>query len=273
MTTFAALETSLEASRPAELFTFAIGSVQYNYTSSPAALTVGATTYDPAAITRSAIGQGAEDRKRTVTFTVPASNPFAARFIGAPPGDPSSVSVFRLQRDELPTPNRVLQYKGTLNDVRFTQDGQWAEIVTRTIEALAARTVPRYTFAGQCQHVLYGPGCDVNPTPFQLFGFVTGLAGNVLTVSGANSKPNGYFRGGVCRVSTGGDFRLIIAHTGNSITLQQPFVQDVSGAELQLFAGCDHLFEGDCKSRFANQGKHGGWPWVPTKNPFVTGLR
>lgn len=273
MTSFAALEASLEGSRPVELFTFALGALQFHMTSNPLALTVGATVYESTTITRTAIGQGAEDRKRTVTFTMPSNEAFAARFIGAPPGDPASVSVFRLQRDELPTPNRVLQYKGTVNDVRFTQDGQFAEVITRTIEALSARSIPRYTFAGQCQHVLYGPGCDVNPTPFQLFGFVTAVSGSVVTVSGANTKPDGYFRGGVCRLSSGGDFRLIIAHTGNNLTLSQPFLQSVAGAELQLFAGCDHIYDGDCRTRFGNQGKHGGWPWVPTKNPFVTGLR
>jgi uncharacterized phage protein (TIGR02218 family) len=273
MTTFALLEQSLEGSRPVELFTFALGATVFDYTSNPAPITVGTTTYMPVTITRTAIGQGVEERKRVVTFTLPANDPFAARFIGAPPGDPASVSMFRLQRDETPTPARVLQYKGDVNDVRFVDNGQLAEIVTRTIEALASKTIPRYTFAGQCQHVLYGPGCDVNPTTFQLFGTVTAVVGNVVTVNGANTKPNDYFRGGFCRVSSGGDYRLILAHTGNNITLAQPFLANINGAELQLFAGCDHVYTGDCKSRFANQERFGGFPWVPTKNPFATGIR
>jgi len=41
---------------------------------------------------------------------------------------------------------------------------------------------------------------------------------------------------------------------------------------VQLFAGCDHTFFGGCKF-FANQDRHGGWPWVPTKNIFATGVQ
>lgn len=271
MSSFATLEASLEESQPVELFVFALGSLAFSFTSSPAPITVGATTYDPATITRSAIGQGAEDRRRTVTFTMPANNPFAAQFIGPPPGDPASVSLFRLQRGA-PTVS-VLQYKGTVNDVRFTSDGLAAEVITRTIEALAGKTIPRYTFGSPCGHVLYGPGCDVNPTAFQVVGAVTAVAGQVLTIPAAAAKPANYFRGGVCRLATGGDFRHIVSHTGSTVRLQQPFLQDVNGADVLLLAGCDHAYQGDCRARFANQGKFGGFPWVPTKNPFATGIR
>lgn len=274
MTSFDTLEMSAESSRPVELYTIALGSITYHYTSNAADMTVDSIVYEATTIERSAFGQGVSDRDRVVTIQVPSNNAFAAHYIGTPPGDRASVSNFRLQRDESPTfATKVLQYKGLVNDVKFDQDGNRASILTRSVEATSSITMPRYTFAGLCQHVLYDASCGANPTTFQVIGNCTAVTGNVITVTGANAKPTNYFRGGFCRLNSGGDYRYIVAHSGNDVTLLQPFNVSVVNSDIQLFAGCNHEYAGHCRDRFARQASFGGWPWVPTKNPFVTGLR
>lgn len=273
MTSFNALEISTERSYPTELYVLTLGSLSYFYTNAESLVRIDGEDYQPEAITRTRLEQGSDAANRTLTITVPAANEFARLFIGSPPGDQTSVSIFRLQPDELPGPVRLLQYKGTVNDVKFLNDGTSAEIVTRTIEALGNRSIPRYSFGGPCQHVLYGPGCLVDPALFQHVGTITAVASSVLTVSGAGAFLGNWFRGGFCRMVSGGDYRMITKHLGTSITLIQPFAYDVTGEEIQLFAGCDHNYDGDCRFKFNNQERFGGWPWVPSKNVFATGIR
>lgn len=274
MTSFSALEASLEGSRPVELFTFSLGPVSWDYTSSADDVTVAGRTFVAVPLTRTALAIGTEDRGRTTTFTLPASLPFPASYIATAPGQKATVSVFGYQRDESPAPPLRLKYRGTVAEVSFPENGAVAEVVTRSVEAGGlGRSLPRYGQGAQCEHVLYGPGCGVNPAPFQVIGPVSVETGALLTVPAASSKPDGYFLRGVARLTTGGDYRLIVAHTGGGvIRLTHPFPSAVIGADLQLQAGCDHLYEGGC-AFYANQGNYSGKRWTPNKNVFATGLR
>ena len=71
--------------------------------------------------------------------------------------------------------------------------------------------------------------------------------------AGVDGKRDGYWRGGYATPTVGTqDFRLILAHTGNDLTLLLPFGVDVTGLNLQIFAGCNHELTGDCANKFQN---------------------
>ncbi len=83
-----------------------------------------------------------------------------------------------------------------------------------------------------------------------------------------------HFVGGFCRFPAGSldDARLILAQSGDVLTLLIPFAENVLGSNIDLFAGCDRSLD-TCDSKFAAVPNYGGFPFVPRKNPFGTRLR
>lgn len=271
MTSFDVYERSEEGSRPIEVYSFAIGSSTYRYTSHATDVTVGVDTYTAIPISRGAVFQGAEERRNPLAISMPSSESFAALFVGQVPGQVASVSIFRLQLDESPTFNtQSLIFKGTISAAKVKAD--LVEFQARTLESAAGRTIPRVTFMGMCNHMLYSSACGANPASFSHIGEVLSTNGNVIEVDGANSEADGYWTGGYCKPNAESEFRLILAHSGNNLTLLMPFNNDLTGSDVQMFAGCDHLLSGDCANKFDRVIDNGSFSFVPNKNPFATGL-
>jgi len=51
-----------------------------------------------------------------------------------------------------------------------------------------------------------------------------------------------------------------------------PFSTSPMGQTVKCNKGCKHRVTADCLNRFANTANYGGFPYVPKKNPFQTGL-
>jgi len=272
---FDTLESSRESSRPLELYTIAIGTDSFRYTSGEDEITIGLNTWEPIAIARSSLTQGPDERRRTITVTMPADNVFVNRYIDIVPGQKATISIIRLQRDESPTFNtQVLIFKGQIQSVRFPDDGNTAEIAIRSLEAAASRQIPRWTYMGMCNHVLYDStsGCNANSLnpQFRLSGNVTAISGNILTVAGANARPDGWWAGGFIQPFGVPDFRVILAHTGNNLTLLLPFDEVIVGTPMFALAGCNHDIFGDCGTKFDRVIDYGGFAFIPFQNPFET---
>lgn len=272
MTSFDTLETSVESSRPIELYEFVLGSTTYRYTSAEDTLTVGSEEFIPLAIARGPMEQGSDQATRTLVITMPSDNAFAEQYINVVPGERASVSLFRYQRDESPAfATQVLLFKGLVQSVRFPEDGTVAEIAVRSIEAALNRNVPRFSYMGMCNHFLYDAACSVDPSAFNHIGSVTAVSGNDVTVTGAGAS--GFdFVGGYARPTGANDFRMVLAQSGDVLTLLLPFADSILGGDLQVFAGCDHLIAGDCALVFDNVINFGGFGFVPNRNVFQTGL-
>jgi uncharacterized phage protein (TIGR02218 family) len=272
MTSFSTLEASVESSRPIELYEFALGSEMYRYTSAEDTVTIGSDDYTPIAIARNHVEQGADQATRTLMITMPANNPFASQYVNVVPGERASVNVYRYQRDESPSfATQVLLFKGLVQSVRFPEDGTVAEIAVRSIESALNRNVPRFSYMGMCNHFLYDASCGVNPSSYNHIGAVTLVSGNQVTVTGAGAS--GFdFVGGYARPTGSNDFRMVLAQSGDVLTLLLPFADSIVGSDLQVFAGCDHLVGGDCALVFDNVINFGGFGFVPNRNVFQTGL-
>ena len=275
MTAFPDFEESLEASRPLEIYVFTLGAETFRYTSAEDSLTVATFTYTPMAISRSQISQGSDARNKNLLITIQSVDPFAAKFVNVPPGQKAAVSVFRLQRDEVPTFNtQILLFKGFVQSVSYPQNGHSAEIVVRSIETALNRKIPRFTFMGSCNHVLYDSRCGVNPSLFDHTGNVSAESGapvgSIITVDGAAATGLD-FVGGFCKPTSATDFRAILAQAGNDLTLLLPFATSPLSSNVQVFAGCDRLIGGDCGLVFDNVLEFGGFAFVPNRNPFGSG--
>jgi uncharacterized phage protein (TIGR02218 family) len=272
MSSFDTLESSVESSRPIELYAIALGSENYYYTSAEDTITVGGQDYLPEAIARNQVEQGADASDRTVSLTLPSSNAFAAQYIENVPGVKATVTVYRYQRDESPSyATQVLLFKGTVQSVRFSQDGTSAEVAVRSIETALNRNLPKFSFMGMCNHFLYDANCGVSPSSYSFTGAVTDETEANITVTGANASGLD-FTGGYARPVGVNDFRLVLFQSGDTLTLILPFSDPVLGGNIQLFAGCDHIIDGDCALVFNNVANFGGFPFVPNRNVFQIGL-
>lgn len=272
MTSFDVLESSVEDSRPIELYEFILGSDVSRFTSAEDDITINGDVYTATAIARNGIAQGSDQNNRNVTVTMPAGEDIAQEYISVPPGEKTTVNIFRYQRDEVPAfDTQVLLFKGRVQTCRFPNDGHSAEFACRSIESAMNRNIPRFTYAGMCQHILYDPNCGAVDTDFDFLGSVASISGNTITVTGAGAS--GFdFVGGYVRPTGENDFRMILAQSGDVLTLLLPFQTDPTGQNVQAFAGCDHLIEGDCALVFDRVAEFGGFAFVPSKDVFAQGL-
>ena len=272
MADFDTLESSLEESNPIEIYVFAMGSDKWRYTSRGSDVSVGATVYEYESIARGNIVQGSDDRNRTLSITVPETNPFAQQYVNVAPASKATVSIIRLQRDESPTfATQTLIYKGQVQSVVFPKDGTVAEIAVRSLDAARSQTIPRVTYMSSCNHLLYDNFCKIDPASHDHTGAASGVTGSLVTVAGLNASGIDAV-GGYATTTSANDYRLIIAQTGDQIELLLPFGTDPTGGNVQVFAGCDHILTGDCANTFDNVLEFGGFAFVPNRNPFKHGL-
>ena len=273
MADFPTLASSVEDSRPIELFEFSLGATFFRFTSAEDELTVASDVYTPLAIGRGRIEQGSDQSNRNLSVTMPTGTDFAQKYITIPPGEKAGLNIFRYERDESPAfDTQVLLFKGNVQSVRFPNDGHSAEFAIRSIESALNRNLPRFTYAAMCQHILYDAACGAIDTDFDHTGIASSTSNNTITVSGASASGLD-FVGGYLRPTAVNDFRMITAQSGDVLTLLLPFQADPTGVSMQVFAGCDHLILGDCALVFDQVANFGGFAFVPNKAIFETGIQ
>tara|TARA_R110002167_G_C12707228_1_gene655162 strand:- start:52859 stop:53686 length:828 start_codon:yes stop_codon:yes gene_type:complete len=273
--TFTAYEASLESSQPIELYTISIGASIQRWTSAEDDITEAADVFSAVSISREKITDGGSDNKQqSMTLTVPGDNTIATQYINSVPGVKADVIIERIQRLDGASYEVIRIFEGRIESVAFEQQGRLAKIKVEPRISAQAREIPRFTYQGLCNHVLYDARCQVDDTSgsFRLSAAaVTAEVGRTITVTGADANGDGYYTGGFVESNGGADHRLIIDQTGTVLTLHLPFGAAVLATNVNVFAGCDHTIA-TCKSKFDNVINYGGFAYIPTKNPFSSGL-
>lgn len=272
MADFTTLESSVEDSRPIELYEFSLGTEFFRFTSAEDVLNIGGDVYQPLAIARGGITQGNDPGNRTLTITIPAITSIAQKYIIVPPGEKAGLNVFRFQRDETPAfDTQVLLFKGRVHSVTFSNDGHSADFIIKSIESAMLTNIPRFTFASMCPLVLYSSACGAIASNFDHLGVASSIVDNTITVSGASASGID-FVGGYLRPTGTNDFRMITAQSGDVFTLLLPFHINPNGQNMQAFAGCDHVLLGDCALVFDQVINYGGHAFVPNRDLFQNGV-
>jgi uncharacterized phage protein (TIGR02218 family) len=266
--TYQAQESSVESGQPVELYEFTIGGTTYRYTSSEDEVTFNSQTWFPRAIQRSDPAQANEDRKQELTVTLPSDDEVASKYIGIPPGQLMQLVVIRFHRGD--TEAYVL-WSGRITGAAYKDQGARCLLQGLTTESAFSRAIPRFKYSGLCNHILYDGGCKVSKASFKYTGTVSSEVGNVIVVDGLlSSKGAGWALGGY--VTTGDtDYRLVIGQNGDELTLSVNFASSVLSSSVDVYAGCAHTIT-VCDTKFSNKDNFGGFPQVPTKNPFSVGL-
>lgn len=270
--TYQSYETSQEGGSPVELYEITLGSDIYRITSAQDEILAMGNDFYPIEIERGSLVVGPEERDDMLALKVPASYSFVRKYIKIVPGQRAFINVFRFHRSDGGTPEIVLYWKGIVRSVTFTEQGLKATIAALPLTGALSREVPRYGYQGLCNHVLYDARCQLLETIYRHNGKVLSVSENTLQIENLELKGDGWATGGY--VTAGGlDYRLVLSHTNDEIRLILPFPSDISilGSNVDVYAGCDHTTD-ICISKFNNFINFGGYPWVPRKNPFETGI-
>lgn len=271
---FLAYETSLETGTPTELYEISAGGETYRFSSSEDDYVFGSETYLGSSVHRTNIGVGQDQRTQLINFELPSTHPFVQRYVLIVPGQRATLSVFRFHRLDTPGLERVLTFKGIVRSVAFTRQGNSAQVAVMPLTGGLSRQIPRFTYQAPCNHVLFDARCKVPLDATNGYtGLVSAVSGSTVSVNGLSAKGAGWAIGGYITNATTDDYRLIIGQTGDVITLLVPFPLSMAvlGENFTVTAGCDHSIA-TCKTKFDNVINYGGFAFVPTKNPFETGL-
>jgi uncharacterized phage protein (TIGR02218 family) len=261
--TYAARETSRYSGLPYEIYLFSSVTENWRMTSGDIDRTYLGQIYSATAMNRTEIAQDQELSSGSIKVTVPRTCDLASRFVAYIPSTPVSLVIYRGHDGDSEV---VVNFTGRIASVTFADE---CEIEVVPEQQVLRRQVPIQKFQAQCNWVLYGGGCGVAKIGFLTPGTVLTVSGAVVTIAAAGTKTNGWFNNGY--LEKGEERRMILSHTGTSITLINFLANLVPGDSVNLYAGCQRNAD-DCTRRFNNLVNFWGFPWIPTKNPFGGGL-
>lgn len=270
--TFAAFETAQETGQPVEVYEFTIGAEVFRLTSNEVDVTLLANIYQATVIKRGRLQLTGDDEQDRVTVEMPSTAPFVQRFISSAPGGRVGAKIRRFHRND-PDLQVVTLFDGAVQAVKFDMESRRAHVLLAPATVAFQRQMPRMTFQGLCNHMLYDARCKIvesDPANRKLLP-VTAVSGSSITCTGAGSFGLAdFFEAGF--VTFQGDHRLVVKQTGDVLELLEPFAASPLGSVVTAQKGCKHRLVVDCQDRFNNVINFGGFPFVPLKNIFETGL-
>lgn len=263
-------ETSEQAGAPVELYFFARGSQYWRYTSASHDFDIGypfaapqAGIYQSRAIKRGEIGQSPEPVRAALKLQVQPDLPLLDEFRGIPASGEMTVTVLRLHHGDTGT-EVVTLWMGRVLGARFTPDH--AELDCEPVTVSLARNGLRRLYSRTCSHALYDSGCAVVPAPAA--AAVSSV--NRVLIGILPDQIHGDYNGGWLETLDGSQRAMIVSNTSNTLTLLYPLPLE-PGQAVRLYKGCDHTTQ-TCAAKFNNLANFGGFPFIPTKNPFNTGV-
>lgn len=266
---FDEFEESVDDGQPVECFTFSNSNgLLLQQTTSLELVVLGDTReFEPAAISRSGI-VGSSDLAADAALTIECSpqHEIAQMHVLSVPTAPIQIQIEQVQRDDEDV-EVVGLWLGYVRSVTFS--GNSATIHCTPIPGIKREGLsPGLT--RPCRYYLYDQHtCKVNRELFTLTGTIASIDGITITAAVFATQPDGWLSGGNAIV--GDQTLLITSHEGDTITLLLPFADASVGGAITAEAGCDRL-KITCKDKFNNLLNHGGFAWLPDKNPFQIGV-
>lgn len=272
-------ETSVQSGSPIFLFLFVQGVLTWRYTSTVFPVTYGGFTWEPTPITPGQVTQSGDMTKDTLSLKFPRGHEFARQFLGYTPDQVTTVTVFRGHAND-PAHEFIAYWKGRV--ASFKASGDSLSVECEPIFTSLRRPGLRARWQRSCRYALYHRGCNLDPEQFGTDGTCTVADGVNIVVPEAAALPAGWLIGGMLRTPDG-VLRYIVNHAGANIKLIRPveslvravneggfgqvYGEFYGGAGVRMYPGCDHSMA-TCKTKFNNLDNFGGFPWIPTKNPF-----
>lgn len=263
-------EVSVHGSAPVELYLFEGTFGEYCYTSSELPVTFEGRDYLPVPMQRSEVVAGTQDDDKldvTVELPVTAELIRVYAFQISPPE--LEVTIYRKHRGSA-FDDFALYWVGKVGGVSVSEGIGTLRSPSILSEALSGNA-PSVYYQTPCNHVLFDNRCQVSRVANSVTTEVTSVNDIFVAVASIGGKPDLFFVGGEM-VTEHGERRMVIGQAGLTLTVNYPFANVVEGTSVEVVAGCDHDYEGDCASKFDNQKQYGGFKFIPTYNPFESGI-
>lgn len=266
---YTTFELSAHDGGPVEGYQFHGTVSSYRYTNAQRDVTINGLLYSAAFVKRAAIRSGTQDDDALeLEIELPFDTPLvqAYAFAASPPD--LEVTIYRYHEDSDPAVDWIVVWRGKVST--FSVTGEVAKVRVPSVFELALRgAVPSVFYHGPCNHVLYDARCKVVKATFTQKTTITvvSASGTTITVTDDGFADN-VLKAGELFIPAKGERRLIFSNVANVLTINFPFFDVDVGDAVELYAGCDHAYQGDCKNKFANTLNYGGFPYVPAENPF-----
>lgn len=261
-------ERSISDGAPIELYHFALGGREWRFTTAADDVTQGGHTWLAAMIRRDGIEASADQARNNLKLTVPRDFPLADLFRIMPPTDVILLQVYRCHAGD---PTTAMVWAGRVLNCSWS--GSTASLYAEPVATSLQRVGLRRMYQKQCPHVLYGTACGVSAASYAVSTTLDSTSGLTVSASAFAAHVDGYFAGGYLTtvVDDVTERRFITEHLGANLTLNLPLSALAVGTSVTVYPGCDHSLS-TCAAKFANSDNCGGFPFIPTKNPFASSI-
>lgn len=270
---YTSYETSAHDGAPIEGFYFIGTQKSYRYTNAQRDTNINGLPYTAVkGIHRGGIAGGTqEDDNLELEITMPIGLDLVTDYAFATSPPDLSVAIYRYHEDSSSALDWAIIWSGKVTNI--TLKGKIATFqVPSLLSLVLAGSVPDRFYQNQCNHVLYDQRCQVNKALFtQNTTISVAPSGTTINVVNDGFADN-VLNAGEIFIPARGERRGIVSNIANVLTITFPFFNAALGDAVQLFAGCNHAYLGDCDTKFANTIHYGGFPYVPKENPFAGDL-
>lgn len=295
--TFDATETG-PLGRPVEMYEFVQAGTFTRYTSAATNQFIGAQEFEVLeGLSHTEPVQGNEVSSGEVKITMPSSEPIPQQFRGTIPSSLPTVTIFKQHLND-PGGEVIVWVKGTVISCSFEE--HFATLVVQPPTRIFSRQMPRAVYSGVCNNQLYDTACAVDRPDYRATALVVGsITPNALTLvlTGLRAAAAAidatlslgltsgelddfWLRGYIESNVSPAEFRMVaegnVAGDPDTVRIIIPFRALGIGDTVNVFAGCPHSID-FCERKFKNfvtpgdpsTGlRFGGFPQVPTDNPF-----
>ncbi|MCC6505151.1 MAG: phage BR0599 family protein [Aquimonas sp.] len=252
-----------------ELYAFNSASGQFLLTPHEFDVDLDGNLYASLSIERNELALGAEAAKSALELKLPPDCDLVRHLLATSlTGETTSITL-RIGRRDTWSDYWWLsgtRWMGRVLGVEIAEDA--ARIRCESAQVSLKRIGLRRLYSRRCSHVLYSSACGASQ--ISASAFVVNTNGrNVELDGGVPASVSGGVAGGWLQTPEGAR-HMIVSDFGSGVELLYPVAIE-PGTEVQLTVGCDHSTS-TCESRFGNLDNYGGFPAIPSKNPFSTGV-
>ena len=252
-----------------ELYAFASNSMQFTLTPHEFDVELDGDRYASLPMQRNELALGAEAAKSALELKLPPDCALVRHLLAASlTGDTTSVTLRVARRSSWGNDWWIsgTRWLGRVLGVEIADDQ--ARIRCESAQISLKRIGLRRLYSRNCSHVLYSAACGA--TPISASAWVLNCYGrNVDFDSSVPASVSGGLAGGWLQTPDGAR-HMLTGENGSGVELLYPLAVE-PGTEVQLTVGCDHS-TATCAARFNNLDNFGGFPAIPSKNPFSTGV-
>jgi len=256
-------EQSVASGKPIEFYDFLDDFGNHcRITSSSVALVYGGHTYNPEPCKRSKLMISESQKKNKMTFQLSRNNKWVINYVSGQLEGKATVTCYRKHKEDSEV---RLFWFGVITQVKFDGNG----VPTITAEprtSSVSRCGRRRRCQSLCDHDLFDAYCGLNKETYKVVGTIDSVNGLVINSTTFGTKPDNWFAFGG-ELVVGNARRMIVAHTGNNITITRIIPGIAAGDSFTAYPGCAHT-PSAC-SAFGNKINFGGEENLPKRNPYA----